>query len=260
MKVFGYNYQVGKNGPITLKVVEPTTGSAPGTVLLTVGSPSTNTLTLNYSATGASSYDIYRNGTRIVAGRTQTSYTDTGLSANTGYSYYVTAMNSYGSSTSSVVHGTTSSGGVTPTTKTEDLSDQNFVFDITGDWTYNSSAYCMSVVTGYGEVKQMQFTENIPSGANNRALTFRYKDPFNHGDYTKNKFEVLVNGLVKLTSSSGENVWKNSPTIQLGTGSQTITFRATAGPDSFAGLEKGEKGESTGFFQETTVEEDVASY
>ena len=84
-----------------------TAGSPPGTPTLTVGGATTNSLTLTYSATGATSYDIYRGSTKIVSDRTSTTYTDSGLSANTTYSYYVVAKNSYGTATSATKSGTT---------------------------------------------------------------------------------------------------------------------------------------------------------
>jgi hypothetical protein len=68
------------------------------------------------AASGATSYNVYRNGTKV-GGPTGTSYTDSGLSANTTYSYQVSASNSAGegpkSGTVSVKTGT--GGGNTGT-------------------------------------------------------------------------------------------------------------------------------------------------
>ncbi len=65
----------------------------------TVSNPTCSSLTVSWSAvTGASSYNLYRNGTLIQSGITTTSYTDTGLASNTTYSYTVSAINSCGTS------------------------------------------------------------------------------------------------------------------------------------------------------------------
>ncbi|HEY6909567.1 MAG TPA: PHB depolymerase family esterase, partial [Myxococcales bacterium] len=61
------------------------------------------------SSPGATSYSVYRGSTRVGSGVTSTSYTDSGLSPSTTYSYSVTAVNSAGeSSHSSTVSATTS--------------------------------------------------------------------------------------------------------------------------------------------------------
>ncbi len=69
----------------------------PSSVTLTVNSSNQNTVTWP-AVTGASSYNIYRNGSPLVSGLTAASYTDTGLSPNTSYYYTVYVINSTGSS------------------------------------------------------------------------------------------------------------------------------------------------------------------
>lgn len=68
---------------------------------LTVKSVSPNTVTLNWSANeakeGVTGYEIYRNGVRVATSST-TSFVDTGLTADTIYSYQITAVNMYGTS------------------------------------------------------------------------------------------------------------------------------------------------------------------
>lgn len=60
LKVYGYNHGAGKNGPITLNITPASVGSVPGTPSVSVGSPTTSSLTINMSATGATSFNVYR--------------------------------------------------------------------------------------------------------------------------------------------------------------------------------------------------------
>ncbi|HSY26228.1 MAG TPA: hypothetical protein VK832_01890, partial [Burkholderiaceae bacterium] len=77
---------------------------------LTVSGTTNSSISLSWSAsTGATSYQVYRNGASV-GSSTSTSYTDTGLSASTSYTYDVTAINSAGTSAaSSTVTGMTDS-------------------------------------------------------------------------------------------------------------------------------------------------------
>ncbi|MFI8424443.1 chitinase [Streptomyces sp. NPDC085479] len=79
---------------------------------LAAGSPTSTTVPLTWPAVaGATSYKVYRGGT-LVATVTGTSYTATGLTANTPYSFQVSAANSAGESAkSTAVSATTTSGG-----------------------------------------------------------------------------------------------------------------------------------------------------
>jgi chitodextrinase len=82
-----------------------TTPAAPDTTAptaptsLTALAVSSSQINLSWGAstdnTGISAYDIYRNGTKI-ASSTTTSFGDTGLSANTTYSYFVKARDAAG--------------------------------------------------------------------------------------------------------------------------------------------------------------------
>lgn len=88
-------------------------GSAPPVPTgLAVGSPTSSSLTVTWSAaSGATSYDVYRAGS-IVSSPTSTSFVNSGLSASTTYSYTVRACNSTGcSAQTSAVSGTTSASG-----------------------------------------------------------------------------------------------------------------------------------------------------
>ncbi|NUR98602.1 MAG: chitinase [Kribbellaceae bacterium] len=76
------------------------------------GTASGTSINLSWSAaSGATSYNVYRNGTKV-GSPTGTSYTDSGLAANTSYSYQVSASNSAGEGAkSSSVSVTTGTGG-----------------------------------------------------------------------------------------------------------------------------------------------------
>ncbi|WP_030989634.1 chitinase [Streptomyces sp. NRRL WC-3744] len=87
----------------------PTVPAAPAG--LSVTGTTSSSVSLSWSAvSGATGYNVYRNGTKITA-VTGTSATVTGLAASTSYSFQVTATNAAGESAkSATVTGTTTSG------------------------------------------------------------------------------------------------------------------------------------------------------
>ncbi|MBG7700395.1 glycoside hydrolase family 18 protein [Streptomyces sp. MC1] len=87
----------------------PTVPAAPAG--LSVTGTTSSSVSLSWSAvSGATGYNVYRNGTKVTA-VTGTSATVTGLAASTSYSFQVTATNAAGESAkSSTVTGTTTSG------------------------------------------------------------------------------------------------------------------------------------------------------
>ena len=77
----------------------PTVPSAP---TLTAATQSTTAIKLTWNAvTDATSYNVYREGSKIASVATGTTYSDTGLNPNTQYCYRVTAVNSVGESAQS---------------------------------------------------------------------------------------------------------------------------------------------------------------
>ncbi|WP_103109980.1 C1 family peptidase [Brevibacillus reuszeri] len=227
-KVYGYKHTEGKYGPVILNITEPASGSAPGAVSLTVGSPTANSLTLTYSSNGATTYDIYRDGVLITAGRTSSTFTDTGLLSNKTYVYYVIARNAYGSTTSTSKSGTTlQQPGPTPVTISEGFEGTKYAFTFTGDWADSKTEASTgtwsrkSKAITHKETSTMQFTENIPSSyAQTPTLKFDY---FVSSEANYDYLEVLVNGESKL-KASGETGWVKDYTVTLGTGNQTVTF------------------------------------
>jgi poly(3-hydroxybutyrate) depolymerase len=90
-------------------------GTAPAVLApasLAVSATTSNSVSLTWTAaSGASGYNVYRNGARVNAGAiAATGYTDTGLAASTSYSYQVSSMSGSGESAlSGAVSGTTKS-------------------------------------------------------------------------------------------------------------------------------------------------------
>ncbi|WP_312113308.1 hypothetical protein [Brevibacillus reuszeri] len=228
LKVFGYNHLAGKFGPVTLNIAESSAGTAPGTVSMAVASPTTNSLTLTYSATGATSYDIYRNGAIIATGRTATTFTDPNLSPLSTYTYYVLARNSYGSATSPSRAGTTTAKtGPDPVTIFEGFEGSTYAFTFTGDWADSKTEASTgtwsrkSKAITHKETSTMQFKPYIPSKyAQTPTLKFDY---FVSSEANYDYLEVLLDGVSKL-KASGETGWVKDFMITLGTGEQTVTF------------------------------------
>ncbi|WP_037863851.1 alpha/beta hydrolase family esterase [Streptomyces sp. NRRL S-340] len=101
-------------------------GSLPAPSGVSVTSTTDTGTSLSWNAvSGAASYNVYRNGTEV-ASPTATSYTDTGLSAGTSYSYTVAAVDSAGAvgTASAPVTATTSGSAPAPACYTADNYDQ----------------------------------------------------------------------------------------------------------------------------------------
>ncbi len=80
-----------------------------------MGAATASSIALSWNAaSGATGYNLYRNGAKVNAGAlTATAFTDTGLAAATSYSYQVSALaNGVESVLSNAVSGSTTSGFV----------------------------------------------------------------------------------------------------------------------------------------------------
>jgi poly(hydroxyalkanoate) depolymerase family esterase len=132
-----YSYTVsavgsGSEGSQSAPVNGTTTGTASGPAAptgLTVTGTTDTTVSLSWSAvSGAASYNVYRNGAKVNASAiTATSYTDSGLTANTTYSYTVAAVSSSGTVGAQ-------SGGVNATTAAtpQCFTDNNYNQTVAG--------------------------------------------------------------------------------------------------------------------------------
>ena len=117
---FGFNGSPGNFGGISTCRINGggcdggSSGPVPSAPSGLTGSSTSSAVSLSWSpAGGAGGYHVYRNGTRI-ASPTGPSYTDSGLSAATSYSYQVSAHNAAGESPkSSAVQVATKPGGPT---------------------------------------------------------------------------------------------------------------------------------------------------
>lgn len=132
---------------------------------LAVSGTTSSSVSLSWSASsGATGYNVYRGGTKV-GSATGTSYTDSGLSASTTYSYAVTATNSAGESAkSSTVSATTGSSGSTGGSLPKHV--------LTGYWQdFVNSATPLSLAA-------------VPSGYNLVAVAFANADASNPGGVT----------------------------------------------------------------------------
>jgi len=89
---------------------------APANLTATAASSSEIDLSWAASATSGVTYTVMRNGTAVASGLTATTYSDTGLTASTTYTYTVEAVNAAGASPASESVAATTSASVTVAT------------------------------------------------------------------------------------------------------------------------------------------------
>jgi chitinase len=131
---------------------------------LTVTGTTSSSVSLSWSASsGATGYNVYRGGTKV-ASVTGTSYTDTGLTASSTYSYAVTATNSAGESAKS--------GAVSATTSGTSTGGSLPKHVLTGYW--------QDFVNGATPLK----LASVPAGYNLVAVAFADADSAHPGGVT----------------------------------------------------------------------------
>jgi chitinase len=133
---------------------------------LAVTGTTSSSVSLSWSASsGATGYNVYR-GTTKVASVSGTSYSDTGLTAATSYSYTVTATNTAGESAhSSSVTGTTASGGTTvPPTPTGLAVTGTTSSSVSLSWSASSGATGYNVYRGGSKLAGVTGTSYTDTG------------------------------------------------------------------------------------------------
>ena len=163
---------------------DTTAPSVPGG--LTVTGATSSSVSLSWAAStdnvGVTGYDVYRNGTLAGTVTSGTSYTDTGLTASTAYSYTVKAFDAAGnlSAASTAVTGSTSapSGGGTGS------SGCTAAYTISSDWGAGFNANVTVTNTGPTPTKTWTVTWTWPG---NQQITNLW-----NGSYTQTGSSVTV--------------------------------------------------------------------
>ncbi|HZG25944.1 MAG TPA: fibronectin type III domain-containing protein, partial [Chitinophagaceae bacterium] len=119
-------------------------------------------------------------------------------------------------------------GGVTPTTITEDFSDGNIILNnfSSNGWVWDTDRYVAGYSSGDNTAKEFSFTVNVPTAATTKTLSLKSKIASAMGSVTNPSVKVYVNGSLKYTNSTNDNVFK-SANITLGTGLQTVRVVAS---------------------------------
>ncbi|MHA6758579.1 glycoside hydrolase family 6 protein [Streptacidiphilus sp. PAMC 29251] len=139
---------------------------------LTVTGTTSSSVSLSWTAStdnvGVTGYTVYRGSTQVGTVTSGTSYTDTGLTAATAYSYHVTARDAAGnvSAASATVTGTTAgSGGGTDTTPPSVPAGLTVTGTTSGSVSLSWSASTDNVgVTGYAVYRGSTKVATVTSG------------------------------------------------------------------------------------------------
>ena len=142
---------------------------------LSVTGTTSSSVSLSWAASsGATGYNVYRGSTEV-ASVSGTSYTDSGLSASTSYSYTVTATNSAGESAhSGAVTGTTAGTGTTiPPTPSGLAVTGTTSSSVSLSWNASSGATGYNVYRGGSKVASVTGTSYTDSGLS-ASTTYSY--------------------------------------------------------------------------------------
>ncbi len=198
---------------------------------LTASGITTNSVTLNWTAStdnvGVTGYEIYR-GSTLAGSSTATTYTDTGLTAGTAYSYTVKAKDGAGNSSaaSNAVNITTQNNGPVVTYEAEAVGNT-----LTGGAAVSNGANCSGgKKVGYigNNSGTLQFNNVNASTAGGYTMTIYYLSA------EARSLTYSVNGgagtTVSLNSSGGwETVASTARTVNLNAGNNTIKFYNATG-------------------------------
>jgi chitodextrinase len=197
---------------------DTTAPSTPGGLTATARTASSVSLSWNASTdnAGVTGYEVYR-GSTLVAGPTGTSYTDTGLTASTAYSYTIRARDGAGNrsaASSALSVTTTANGGGSGTYEAEASGNTR-----TGTAAVASCAACSggSKVGYIGNGAALSFNNVAGGSGGPRTVTIHY--------LTAVTRTAVVNGATITFPATGswDTVGTATTTINLGAGNNTVT-------------------------------------
>ncbi|MFG2604376.1 chitinase [Streptomyces sp. NPDC048514] len=193
----------------------PTVPAAPAG--LSVSGTTSSSVSLSWSpVSGATGYNVYRNGTKVTA-VTGTSATVTGLSAATSYTFQVTAANAAGESAkSAAVTGTTASGSGGGGTLPRHA--------VTGYWqNFNNGAKVQKIsdVPSAYDIIAVAFADATPTPG---AVTFNL-DSAGLGGYTADQFKADI----RAKQAAGKKV-----IVSIGGQNGTVSISDSASAANFA--------------------------
>jgi cellulose 1,4-beta-cellobiosidase len=196
---FSVSATAGNNGGDTTPPSVPANLAVTGTTSSSVSlswSPSTDNV-------GVAGYRVYRNGTQVGT-TTSTSFTDTGLSASTQYTYTVAAYDAAGnvSAPSAAVSATTSSGnngggGCKATYSIGSDWGNGFTANVTVTNTGSSATSSWKVTwtwAGNQQITNMWNANNQQSGQNETATNMSYNGTIAPGANTSFGFQGTYSG------------------------------------------------------------------
>ncbi|MXM65092.1 chitinase [Streptomyces sp. HUCO-GS316] len=193
----------------------PTIPAAPAGLTVTGTSSSSVSLGWN-TVSGATGYNVYRNGTKVTA-VSGTSATVTGLTASTSYSFQVTATNSAGESAkSAAVTGTTTPGGGGGGTLPKHA--------VTGYWqNFNNGATVQKIsdVSAQYDIIAVAFADATTTPG---AVTFNL-DSAGLGGYTVDQFKADI----RAKQAAGKKV-----IVSVGGERGTVSVNDSASATNFA--------------------------
>lgn len=181
---------------------------------LTVGTITSTSIDLSWTAStdnvGVTGYDIYQ-GTTLVGSSSTTSYTATGLAANTSYSFTVKAKDAAGniSGASSSVSATTLSGTITYCTSQSKSSTYEWIASVkVGTFTKTSASSNYSDFTSSvinltpGATTSLALTPGFPSGQSYKEVWVIWIDYNKNGVFTDAGEQVYTGSGTAAVSSS----------------------------------------------------------